>query len=67
MDVLIGMMLGRTMAQMFASRRAEIGGPLLEVSELSGREWPERPLYSGGERFLNSGLAGSGRTECCAS
>lgn len=64
MDGLIGMMLGRTVAQMFASRQAEIGGPLLEVSELSG------PGIAGasfvlrrGEILGIAGLAGSGRTE----
>ena len=64
MEGLISMMLGRSMAQMFASRSAEIGEPLLEVSELSGPGLTNASfVLRRGEILGIAGLAGSGRTE----
>ncbi len=64
MEGLIGMMLGRTVEQMFPERVAPVGQPLLGVTDVSGPGVLKTSfVLNRGEILGIAGLAGSGRTE----
>jgi ribose transport system ATP-binding protein len=62
---LIGMMVGRTIDEQIAKREVEIGGPVLEIDDLSRKGVLSTISLSvgGGEILGIAGLMGSGRTD----
>ncbi len=64
-DEIIGMMVGRQLAEMFPRVEHAIGEPVLELSDLAGRGLPSRASLTlhRGEIIGIAGLVGAGRTE----
>ena len=62
---IIKAMVGREVNEMYPRTAHSIGGPLLEVRELAGRELPRRVSFTlhRGEILGIAGLMGAGRTE----
>ncbi|WP_260472081.1 sugar ABC transporter ATP-binding protein [Bacillus canaveralius] len=64
-EELVEMMVGREITQLFPERKAEIGGGILKVENLSAGNMVKNVSFSvkSGEVVGFSGLVGSGRTE----
>ena len=63
-NLLIQKMVGRELTDMFHKERAEIGGTVLEVRNLTGRKFKDVSFeVKRGEIFGVAGLMGAGRTE----
>lgn len=65
MDDMITMMIGRELSELYPKIKTEIGGPVLEVKELSHEKYFRNVSFTlrSGEILGIAGLVGAGRTE----